>query len=129
MAATLALTLAGCQALGLGDQATHGPTAAPGGLTRDAAIARALAMIPRASASPTVVGASIESDPFAPRGAAPPGRLTWIVRVQGGLAESVCPSDWLDRPASASDGPCVDQEGGMDVVLDFFTGELVGWIH
>jgi hypothetical protein len=129
LAAIATIAIAGCGELGLGDQATHGPTAAPGGLSKDAAVARALAALPRASATPAVVGASIESDPFAPRGNVPPGPLTWIVRVQGGVAASPCPSGWLDRPALLSDGPCLDGDGGVDVVLDFFTGDLIGWTH
>lgn len=129
LVAAVALTTGGCETLGLGSQATHGPTAAPGGMSKDAAITHALEAIPRSAASPTVVGASIESDPFVPRGDATPGPLTWVVRVERGVAASPCPSGWLDRPAQASDGPCLDQEGGIDVVLDFFTGDLIGWTH
>jgi hypothetical protein len=108
---------------------THGPTAAPGGMPQDAAITRAHELAPSAGPSTRVVWASIESDPFAPRGSAPPGPLVWIVRLEGGMTASPCPSGFLDRPASTSDKACLDGDGGIDVVLDYFSGELRGWIH
>lgn len=108
---------------------THPPTGAPGGLSREAAIARARAIAPGSGSSTTVVWASIETDPFAPRGSAPPGPLVWMVRLQGSLHASPCPSGFLDRPASPSDAACLDHDGGIDVVLDYFTGDLVGWTH
>ena len=126
----LAVVLAGC-ALGTAvPQAptTHGPTAMPGGLSQDAAAARALHLAPASSSTPTVVWASIESDPFVPQGSVP-GRLVWIVRLEGGLAASPCPSGFLDRAATASDPACLDAAGGADVVLDYFTGNLLGWVH
>jgi hypothetical protein len=101
---------------------THGPTAAPGGISRDAAITRAREVAPASSPAPTVVWASIESSPFVPRGNAPPGPLVWIVRLQGGLAASPCPSGFLDVPPSASSSACLDGDGGLDVVLDYFSG-------
>jgi hypothetical protein len=108
---------------------THGPTAAPGGISRDAAITRAREVAPASSPAPTVVWASIESSPFVPRGNAPPGPLVWIVRLQGGLAASPCPSGFLDVPPSASSSACLDGDGGLDVVLDYFSGTLLGWTH
>jgi hypothetical protein len=108
---------------------THGPTAAPGGISRDAAITRAREVAPASSPAPTVVWASIESSPFVPRGNAPPGPLVWIVRLQGGLAAFPCPSGFLDVPPSASSSACLDGDGGLDVVLDYFSGTLLGWTH
>jgi hypothetical protein len=121
------LFLAGCSTLP--PQTTHGPTAAPGGLTKDEAVARAMKVLPANNGVPAVVWASIESDPFSPRGNAPPGPLTWIVRLQGGLAASPCPSGSLDRVPAASDPACLDGEGGIDVVLDYYSGDLLGWSH
>jgi hypothetical protein len=122
------LLLAAC-ALTMSPQTTHGPTAAPGGLSKDAAITLALREAPASSPAPTVVWASIESNPFYPRGNNPTGPLVWIVRLQGGLSASPCPSGSLDRLPSASDAVCLDQDGGVDVVLDYFSGDLLGWIH
>ena len=109
--------------------ATHGPTAAPGGISQDAAIARAREAAAASGPAPTVVWASIESNPFVPRGNAPPGPLVWIVRLQGGLAASPCPSGFLDVPPSASSSACLDGDGGLDVVLDYFSGAFLGWTH
>ncbi len=120
--------LAGCS-LTTQPQATHGPTAAAGGLSKDAAIAQALREAPAPSPAPTVVWANIESNPFSPRGNNPPGPLVWIVRLQGSRAVSPCPSGFLDRLPSPSDAACFDQDGGVDVVLDYFSGDLLGWIH
>jgi hypothetical protein len=98
-------------------------------MAKDAAIAMALRDAPASSPAPTVVWASIESNPFSPRGNSPPGPLVWIVRLQGGLTSSPCPSGFLDRLPSASDAACLDQGGGVNVVLDYFSGDLLGWIH
>jgi hypothetical protein len=108
---------------------THGPTAAPGGISHEAAITKARDVAPGSGPSTTVVWASIESDPFAPRGTAPPGPLVWIVRLQGRLQVSPCPSGFLDRPAALSDGACLDRDGGINVVLDYVSGDLLGWTH
>jgi hypothetical protein len=98
-------------------------------MSKDAAVARAIKALPAASPAPVVLWASIESDPFAPSGNAPPGPLTWVVRLQGGLAASPCPSGWLDPVPTASDPTCLDADGGIDVVLDYYSGELFRWIH
>ena len=86
------LTLAGCSLVspvgcggsipGASPACSHGPTGAPGGLSRDAAIAAARRVAPPASADPTVVWASIERDPFAPLSMTE-ARLVWKVRLQG----------------------------------------------
>ena len=122
------VALAACNSLAQAPS-THGPTAAPGGISQDAAITKAREVAPSSGPSTTVVRASIESDPFAPRGTAPPGPLVWIVRLQGGLAASPCPSGFLDKMPLPSDSACLDRDGGIDVVLDYFSGELLGWIH
>jgi hypothetical protein len=120
--------LAGCAGIGQ-DPSTHGPTAAPGGLSRDDAIERARAATPGAGSSTSVVWASIESDPFSPHGSAAPGPLTWVVRLQGGLAPSPCPFGFLDVPPTASSPACLDGDGGIDVVIDYYAGTLLGWSH
>ena len=122
------VALAACNSLAQAPS-THGPTAAPGGISQDAAITKAREVAPSSGASTTVVWASIESDPFAPRGTAPPGPLVWIVRLQGGLSASPCPSGFLDQSPSPSDSACLDRDGGIDVVLDYFSGDLRGWTH
>jgi len=30
---------------------------------------------------------------------------------------------------SPSDSACLDRDGGINVVLDYFSGDLLGWIH
>ena len=128
VAAVAATLIGGCDAL-LRPPATHGPTAAPGGVSQAEAIALALELAIASDRAPTVVWANVETDRFAPRGAGPPGRLTWIVRLAGALAASACPAGFLDRPASVSDGPCLDADKGVDVVLDFYSGAFIGWTH
>lgn len=108
---------------------THGPTGAPGGISEDAAVTRAREVAAGSGPATSVVWASIESDPFAPRGSAPPGRIVWIVRLQGGLTMSPCPSGFLDQPASPSNTGCLDGDGGINVVLDYFSGDPLGWTH
>lgn len=107
---------------------THGPTGAPGGLSRDAAVAAARRLAPSSARQPTVVWASIESDPFA-RSGATSRPLVWEVRLEGPFAASPCPSGFLDRYPSPSDPACLDSESGLIVVIDYFTGQLVGWLH
>ncbi len=108
---------------------THGPTGAPGGLSHEAAIARAIEVAPVSGTAPSVIWAGVESDPFVPGGLATPGRLVWVVRLQGGLTPSACPTGFLELPPMASSSACLDVEGGVNVVLDYFTGELLGWVH
>ena len=132
------LTLAGCSLVspvgcggsipGASPACSHGPTGAPGGLSRDAAIAAARRVAPPASADPAVVWASIERDPFAPLSMTE-ARLVWKVRLQGSFAVGPCPSGFLDRPASSADAACLDGDSGLIVVLDYFSGALVGWDH
>jgi hypothetical protein len=127
----VALLIAGCEVVSPlpSTCCTHGPTAAPGGLSEEAATARALSVAPEGGQGTTVVWASIESNPFVPRGANPPGPLVWIVRLAGGLDIAPCPSGVLGRVPTSSDPACLDADGGADVVLDYFTGDVLGWIH
>jgi hypothetical protein len=97
-------------------------------MSKDAAIARALEVASFTTSSTTVVWASIESDPFVQPGTSV-GPLVWIVRLVGGLTASPCPAGFLDAPPTVSSAPCIDHEDGIDVVLDFFSGDLLGWVH
>ena len=116
-----------CGAVGLSSPTcTHGPTEAPGGLSRDAAIAAARGYAPSGGEA-SLVWAAPESNPFAPRGSI--GGLAWEVRLTGALAASPCASGFLDREPTNSDPPCLDRDSGLIVVLDFYSGALLGWLH
>jgi hypothetical protein len=97
-------------------------------MSKDAAITTALALAGTSAPSTTVVWASIESDPFV-RDPTNVGPLVWIVRLAGGLTAPPCPPGFLDAPPTRSSAACLDSEGGVNVVLDYFSGELVGWVH
>jgi len=105
-----------------------GPSGPPGGLPSDAAIAAAQRLAPPAAAEPAAIWASIEQDPFASSGPSD-ARLVWEVRLQGSFAVSPCPSGFLNRPPSLGDTACLDGDSGLIVVLDYFSGALVGWTH
>ena len=107
---------------------SHGPTAAPGGLSQDAAIAAARQVAPPASDDATVVWASIESDPFAAPGA-DERPLVWEVRLEAAFAASPCPAGFLDATPTPSDPACLDADSGLVAVLDYRSGELLGWVH
>lgn len=117
----------GCDSLAGQAACTHGPTAAAGGLSMDAAVARAREVGP-ASTSATNFSAHIASDPFQIDRNAPPGRLVWIVYLQGGVAASPCPSEYENTTPESSMLTCLDSYGGIEVVLDYFTGALIGVI-
>jgi hypothetical protein len=106
---------------------TFGPTGAPGGLSRDAAIAAARGHVPQGGGGASLVWASVESDPFAPRPSI--GGLVWEVRLVGPTMAPPCPSGFLDRAPTGSDPPCLDRDSGIVVVLDYVSGEFIGWIH
>ena len=113
---------------------SYPPTAPPGALTRDAAIAAALRVTPGAGPNTTVVWADIYPDPFVqhdvPSGVPDPtsSRLAWIVRLEGGLTAPPCGGVPAVIPA-AEGGPCLDGRGGVGVVFDPITGALRGWTH
>lgn len=112
-----------------GAACSHGPTAAPGGLSQVDAVAKARALAPGISSSTSVQWAAIESDPFGPHGTTPPGPLVWEVRLQGDIAESPCPAGFLAHIPTSTDPPCLDSDSGVIAVLDYFTGKLLGWLH
>ena len=123
-------SLGGCggSVAGASAACSHGPTAAPGGLSQDAAIAAARRVAPSASGDITVVWASIETDPFDASGTAE-RPLVWEVRLEAAFAASPCPSGFLEVGATPSDPACVDQESGLVAVLDYRSGSLLGWTH
>lgn len=106
---------------------THGPTEAPGGLSRDAAITAARRFAPSGGADALLVWVAPESNPFAPRPSV--GSLVWEVRLAGSMSAAPCPSGFLDREPTMSDPPCLDRDAGLIVVLDFFSGTFLGWLH
>jgi hypothetical protein len=104
---------------------TIGP---PGGLSRDAAIAEALRYAPSASGQIKVVRAQVVNNPFMDvyATAQPP---VWVVRLEGSFSIPPCTLEFLQRPASPSDRPCMDQASGLVVVIDYFSGKFLGWAH
>ena len=119
---------AGATAEASGACSTPLPTTPPGGLSREAAVAAAQRHAPASAAQPIVVWARVGPDPFT-LPATSRTRLVWMVRLQGSFDASPCPSGYLDKLPSASDPACLDNEGGLVVVLDVFTGALIGWTH
>jgi hypothetical protein len=101
------------------------PAAEPGAITRDQAIAAALREAQSVATDPSVVTAQVYPDPFD----VTRRRLVWTVRLQGGFAVASCSPGFLDRYPSPSDPPCTDQDNGIVVVLDEFTGQFLGWSH
>ena len=137
----LSLALAGCTGTavtGLGcsggageagpsPACTHMPTMPPGAISREAAIAAALRVVPTGGAN-RVIWANFERYPFAD-GTASPGARVCMIRIEGVAATPACPSGMLDRQARAGDPICLDTSAGVDVVLDIATGALLGWAH
>jgi hypothetical protein len=114
---------------------TYPPTPWPGGISRQEADQRALALVPATGLSePTVVWTDFEFDPFVPAGA-PDGKPVWVVRLQGAIAAPTCAPGYNDRAPSTADSLCLDWYAdnraipGVNVVLDFYDGTLVGWLH
>ena len=71
--------------------------------------------------------AAVEHDPFAPQGDV---RWAWMVRLTGVFAAPPCPTQGpgaMSRPNASV--ACVDGDGGLDVVLDYYTGAFVGWTN
>jgi hypothetical protein len=106
------------------------PTLAPGALTRDQAIAAAIAQAPPAMGNPTVAWATAGQNPFDPSS----GSLVWLVRLDGTGELPTCAPGYLDRVPSPRDAPCLeDHQGkepyGLVAVLDPLTGKLMGWSH
>jgi hypothetical protein len=54
----------------------------------------------------------------------------WIVRLVGpGLDQSACPPGYLDGAVDLSAPPCLDGEGGINVVMDAYSTEVLGTGH
>jgi hypothetical protein len=104
---------------------TYPPTAPPGVVGEEAAIARARAAVSDGDATTTVVWAVVDRA----SSGVPPGHV-WVVRLEGaGLDQSPCPSGYLDGPSDLAAPPCLDGEGGLDVVMDAFSTEVLGTRH
>lgn len=104
------------------------PTLPPNALTQDQAIAAATRQAPPGMTNPTVEWAAVGQNPFAPGGSPP----VWLVRLDGTADIATCAPGYLDRVPSPSDAPCLgNQLGkvpyGLVVVLDPYTGALLGW--
>lgn len=115
--------IGGCPAL-LGQPAcTQVPTAHPGGISKDAAIATARRLAPDASGT-AIAFASIEQDPFTPRTG-----IVWEVTLQGAFAAPTCPQDvTIDPEPSPAAQPCVETDGRITAVIDDDTGAFLGWL-
>jgi hypothetical protein len=108
---------------------SHISTAPSGGLSKDAAIAAAHTVAPKASSDPTVIwAAAVERSPFAAPNASEDSWV-WEVRLQGAFAASPCPSGFLDAFPTPSDPACLDQDSGLVAVLDYYSGAMLGWTH
>jgi hypothetical protein len=104
------------------------PTLAPGALTKDQAIAAAIRQAPAGITNPTVEWATAGQNPFAPSSSAP----VWLVRLDGTADIPTCAPGYLHRVPSPSDRPCLGNQlgkapHGLVVVLDPYTGALLGW--
>jgi hypothetical protein len=75
-----------------------------------------------------MIWALIGNDPFVAPGTTN-ARLVWMVRLQGSFAASPCATEFLERLPSVHDPACLDNESGIVVVIDYFSGALVGWLH
>ncbi len=54
----------------------------------------------------------------------------WAVRLAGAeLHLPPCPAGYLDGPVDLAAAPCLDGEGGIDVVMDAFSTEVIGTRH
>lgn len=106
---------------------SYPPTAPPGVADEASAIARARDAVAHGDATTTVVWAAVQ-----PAGSdVPPEHdWLWVVRLEGpGLDQSPCPSGYLDGAIDLSAPPCLDGEGGIDVVMDAFSTEVLGTWH
>ncbi len=105
---------------------THAPTAPPGVASREAAVARARTAAGDARSGAEVVWAQVQTPGYFRLA---PHPWTWEVRLQGSpLSQPPCPSGYLDgRDVSAS--PCLDADGGIIVVMDAYTLEVLGTGH
>jgi hypothetical protein len=110
---------------------TYPPTAWPGGISQQQAEQRALALVPASgSSAPTVVWAGFGFYPFVP-GGRPDRKPVWEVRLAGAIAAPTCVPGYLDRMPSTADPLCLDRDSDASVivVVDFYDGSLVGWLH
>lgn len=123
-------TIDGCGGVGPGGPSpacTYPPTAPPGAADETAAIARARAAVGDGRAATTIVWASVERA----SSAVPNGHeWVWVVRLEGdALEQPPCPSGYLDGWPDIAAPPCLDGSGGIDIVMDAFSTEVLGFLH
>ena len=107
---------------------TPAPTLGPGALTQEQAIAAALRQAPAGMINPSLEYATAGQNPFISTS----GQPVWLVRLDAVAGVPTCGPGYLDRAQSPSDQPCLDNQQGKEpnglvVVLDPYTGTLLGW--
>ena len=54
----------------------------------------------------------------------------WMIRLNGAdLRIAPCPSDDLDHPRTLAATPCLDEFEGLWVIVDAFSGQILGTTH
>ena len=105
------------------------PTPPAGGISQQAAEHRALALVPQSGTSSLrIVWIAFGYDPFVAWNA-PNRKPVWTVRIEGAIAAPTCVPGYFNHDESTTDPMCLDNEGGVDVVLDFYDGSLIGFHH
>ncbi len=104
---------------------SHPPTAPPGAISEAAAIAAARAAMGDTAKKAEVINTSVQQDYTLPS-----HEWLWEVRLGGAaLHISPCPSDYLDHPPAWSAPPCLDELQGLWVIVDAFSGQVLGTMH
>jgi hypothetical protein len=105
---------------------SHPPSAPPGSVAANVAIAAARAAVGDTAGMTQVVRADVSPNPWPDT--LPGHPWVWDVYLQGpGIRASACPSDIYQHTPDWSAPPCIDTENGVDVILDAFTGRLLGF--
>jgi hypothetical protein len=121
----VALVASGC-GTACGCVASPSPFVTPSGaMSKEQAIAAALAVAPPSTTDVAAHDANVGVDPFADSATGP---LVWLVFLNGNFALPACPPESEYPDPSPTDLPsCIWKEGGLTAVLDLFTGQLIGW--
>lgn len=96
-------------------------------MSKEAAIAAAIAVAPSSRTEVTAPYANVGVDPFAHSATGP---LVWLVGLNGDFALPSCrpDRDFDQEPLNAREPPCLYKDWkGLNAVLDLFSGELIGW--
>jgi hypothetical protein len=130
MRVMLAMLLVALLASGCGSACACSPTPTPpatplGALSKDAAIAAALAVAPPSTTEVAALRAKAGFNPFADSATGP---MVWLVFLKGNFALPECPPDSeYPNPSPPHLPSCIWKDGGLTAVLDVFTGQLIGW--